>query len=172
MPERAEPQLREAVAADLPAINAIYNEEVLHGTATWDVEPWSDQRREAWFAEQEASIPVLVAEADGAVIGFAYLSTYRPKVGYRFTRENTVYVDPAHQGRGVGQALLAALIEQARRAGIHAVVAVIEAENATSIRLHERLGFTLVGTARQVGHKFGRWLDSVYMQLLLDDGDG
>ncbi len=159
--------VRHAAASDLGAINRIYNHELLHGTATWDEEPWSIEQRREWFEQHDQSTPVLVAELDGGVVGFAYLSLYRPKVGYRFTRENTVYVEEGHQGRGVGRRLLEALLEEARRGGVHAVIAVIEAENAVSIRLHERLGFELIGTEREVGFKFGRWLDSVYMELLL-----
>ena len=165
--------VRHTVASDLDAINDIYNHEVRHGTATWDEEPWSIEQRRAWFEQHDQSTPVLVAELDGGVVGFAYLSLYRPKVGYRFTRENTVYVEPGHRGRGVGRRLLEALHEEARRAGVHAVIAVIEAENATSIRLHERLGFELIGTEREVGFKFGRWLDSIHMELLLSGpGEG
>ncbi len=165
--------VRHTVASDLDAINDIYNHEVRHGTATWDEEPWSIEQRRAWFEQHDQSTPVLVAELDGGVVGFAYLSLYRPKVGYRFTRENTVYVEPGHRGRGVGRRLLEALHEEARRAGVHAVIAVIEAENAISIRLHERLGFELIGTEREVGFKFGRWLDSIHMELLLSGpGEG
>jgi phosphinothricin acetyltransferase len=163
--------VRHAAASDLDAINRIYNQEVLHGTATWDEEPWSIEQRRAWFEQHDQSTPVLVAELDGGVVGFAHLSLYRPKVGYRFTRENTVYVEPGRRGRGVGRRLLEALLGEARHLGVHAVIAVIEAENAVSIRLHERLGFELIGTEREVGFKFGRWLDSVYMELLLGGGD-
>ena len=165
--------VRHAAAGDLDAINDIYNHEVLHGTATWDEEPWSIEQRRAWFEQHDQSTPVLVAELDGGVVGFAYLSLYRPRVGYRFTRENTVYVEAGYRGRGVGRRLLEALLEEARRSSVHAVIAVIEAENAVSIRLHERLGFELIGTEREVGFKFGRWLDSVHMELLLSGpGEG
>ena len=163
--------VRHAVASDLDAINRIYNHEVLHGTATWDEDPWSVEQRRAWFEQHDQSTPVLIAEVAGSVVGFAYLSHYRPKAGYRFTRENTVYVEEGYRGRGVGRRLLEALLDEARRDGVHAVIAVIEAENAVSIRLHERLGFELIGTGREVGFKFGRWLDSVYMELLLGSGD-
>ena len=161
--------IRPAVEADLEALNRIFNNEVLRGTATWDEEPWSIERRRAWLAEHDDSTPVLVAEADGLVAGFAYLSYYRRQSGYRFTRENTVYVDPPHHRRGIGRRLLAALIAEARRAGMHAIIAMIEAENEASIALHRELGFEAIGRLREVGFKFGRWLDDVEMLLLLDD---
>ena len=163
--------IRPATAADLAAINRIYNDEVLHGTATWDEQPWSAEQRRAWLEDRDASTPVLVAEAGGEVAGFGYLSQYRPKVGYRFTREDTVYVDPRFHRRGIGGELLVALIEAARRSDVHALIAVIEATNIASVALHERYRFELIGTEREVGFKFGRWLDSVYMELLLGDGE-
>ena len=159
--------LRPATRADREAINAIYNREVLEGVATWDEEPWTPEARLAWFEAREPSFPALVADVEGSVAGYAYLSLYRPRSGYRFTRENTLYIEPAHQGRGIGRLLLGALIEQARAGGIHSVIAVIEAQNAASIALHERFGYTIAGTKHEAGFKFGRWLDVVEMELLL-----
>jgi phosphinothricin acetyltransferase len=163
-------QIRAAAAADLPAINAIYNEEILTGVATWDYEPWTLAAREQWFAERDPTEPVLVAEADRSIAGFGYLSWYRTKAGYQYTRENTVYIDPAHQRRGLGARLLEALIEQARARRIRALIAQIETSNEASIVLHERYGFVRLGIERQVGYKFGRWLDAQPMQLLLPEG--
>lgn len=172
MPEPVAPRIRPASAADLPEINRIYNHEVEHGVATWDLEPWPHARRERWFRERDASTPVLVAEApDGGparLAGFAYLSLHDPKAGYRFTREDTLYVDPAWQRRGIGRALLATLLDEARRLGLHVIIAGIEAENAASIALHRRFGFEVVGRERETGHKFGRWLSKVEMLLILD----
>lgn len=161
--------IRPAVRADLPGIHAIYNDAILNTTATWDEEPWPFERREAWWAEHEAdpTTPVLVADANGTVAGFSCLSWYRPKRGYRFTREDTIYVHPDWQGRGLGRALLSALIERARELGLHVLLAVIEATNEPSIRLHASLGFEVVGTERETGFKFGRWLDATTMQLTL-----
>ena len=160
--------IRPATAADLDAINAVYNHEVLHGTATWDETPWTVQARLDWFAERtRLGDPVLVAEREGRVVGFGYLSPYRARTGWRFTAEDTLYLAPSAQRQGVGAALLGALVEAARARGLHALVAVIEAGNAGSIALHARFGFVEAGRKREVGFKFSRWLDLVEMELLL-----
>ena len=152
---------------DLPAIHRIYNHEILTGTATWDEEPWTMEHRRAWFAEHDASTPVLVAECDGVVAGFAYLSKMSQKSGWRFTRENTIYIDEAFRGRGIGKVLLTALLDEARRIGMHLVVAAISSENAVSIELHRGLGYSMVGTMNEAGLKFGRWLGATYMQRII-----
>ena len=162
-------EVRPATEADLEAINAIYNHEVLHGTATWDLELWSLAQRREWFAEHDDSTPVVVAEVGGQVVGFAYLSWYRSKAGYRFTREDTLYVAPAYQGRSIGAQLLGRLIEEARRLTMRALIAVIDSGNGVSIALHARFGFVQTGHHPQIGRKFDRWLDSVTMVLLLED---
>ena len=132
--------VRPATGADLEAINRIHGPEVLHGTATWDTEPWTlDQRRE-WFSHHDAMNPVLVAEHQGEVVGFAYVTLVSQKTGWRFTREDTVYIHPAMHRRGLGRALLAPIVESARANGIRSVLAVIEASNTASIALHQRLG--------------------------------
>jgi phosphinothricin acetyltransferase len=169
MSEQA-PRIRAATTADLEAINRLYNREIAEGTATWDYEPWTVEARARWFADHDPDEPVLVVEVDGAFAGFGYLSWYRTKAGYQYTREDTLYIDPAHQRLGLGALLLEALIDQARSRGIRAVIAQIEASNAASIALHERFGFVRVGTEREVGYKFGRWLDATAMQLHLPDG--
>ncbi|MDA0269464.1 MAG: GNAT family N-acetyltransferase [Chloroflexi bacterium] len=160
--------VRRAEERDLEAINAIYNREIREGIATWDLDEWTLEARQAWFREHDDRSPVFVAEVDGRVAGFAYLSRYRGKPGYRWTREDTVYIAPEAQGRGIGRALLGTLVEAARALGIRAVVAWIEAENAGSIALHERFGFVLTGSEHDTGRKFGRWLSDVEMQLTLD----
>ncbi len=160
--------IRVASAGDLPAIHRIYNDEIATGTATWDEQPWSFEQREAWFAEHDDATPVLVAEVDGELVGFAYLSWYNPKSGYRFTREDTVYVDARYQRRGIGRARLGGLIEQARRIGVHAILGKIEARNEASIALHREFGFEIVGRERATGFKFGRWLDNVVVELLIE----
>lgn len=160
--------VRPATAADLAAINGIYNHEVLHGVATWDEQPWTAQARLDWFTErQRLADPVLVAERGGEVVGFGYLSPYRARTGWRFTAEDTLYLAPDAQRQGIGTTLLGALVEAAQARGLHALVAVIEAGNAGSIALHARFGFVEVGRKRQVGYKFSRWLDLVEMERLL-----
>lgn len=160
--------IREAQPADLDAINAIYNREVVEGVATWDEQPWSADARAAWFAERtRLGDAVLVAERGDAVVGFGYLAPYRARSGWRFTHEDTLYIAPEAQRSGAGTAVLDALIRAARARELHALIAVIEAGNVGSIALHERFGFNAVGTKREVGFKFERWLDLVEMQLLL-----
>lgn len=168
LPDSANVRIRAATSDDLPAIHRLYNDEIMGGVATWDIEPWPWERRVAWFAEHDDDTPVLVAEQDGQVVGFTYLSHYRPKPGYRFTRENTIFVDPRWHRAGIGRLLLGALIEEARRLGIHTLVAWIESENVASIELHRSLGYEVVGRERETGYKFDRWLSSVEVQLLLD----
>jgi len=117
-------------------------------------------------------MPVFVAEVDGEVAGMSYLSIYRPRIGYRHTRENTVYVDQAFHRRGIGSLLLGRVIEAAAELNMRVLMAVIEASNEASIELHARLGYQRVGTAHRIGFKFGRWLDSTYMEYTfpaLDD---
>ncbi len=161
---------RHAVEADLEAIQRIYNDAILTTTATWDEEPWSWERRVAWWeAHNNPMEPILVAECDGSVVGFAYLTRYSPKSGWRFTREDTIYIDADWRGRGVGRHLLGALIAEARRIGIHLVVASITTENEASLWLHKAFGFEDVGDFREAGFKFGRRLDTSFLQLVLDD---
>jgi phosphinothricin acetyltransferase len=170
MKKRVVVKIRRAREDDLPAIQRIYNDEILTGTATWDEAPWTMERRDAWFAGHDDLAPVLIAEAaNGDVAGFAYLSRMSDKSGWRFTREDTIYLDPAYRSRGVGRVLLEALIEEARRIGLRLIVASITSENAASIALHRGCGFETVGTFRNAGFKFGRWMDTTDMQLDLGD---
>jgi phosphinothricin acetyltransferase len=162
--------IRRAHEGDLPAILRIYNDEILAGTATWDEAPWTMARRREWFAGHDDLTPVLVAEAaNGDVAGFAYLSRMSDKAGWRFTREDTIYIAPAYRGRGVGRVLLEALLAEARRIGLRLIVASITSDNAASIALHRGCGFETVGTFRNAGFKFGRWMDTTYMQIDLGD---
>ena len=162
-------QTRPATRDDLPAILDIYNDAVLNTTASYDYEPRDMEHRVAWFEEHERQrLPVFVAVDDaGRVLGWSSLSRYHDRRGYQFTVENSVYVAAAERGRGVGGLLLAPLVESARGLGLHAIIAGIDAENAASRRLHARFGFVEVGRFPQVGFKFGRWLDVIYMQRLL-----
>ena len=170
MTDPLEVTVRDARADDLPAIQRIYNREILEGVATWDDWPWSNEQRRAWFEQQRDEV-VLVAVGPHSVAGFAYTSPYRGKFGYRFTREVTFYVDPAFQRRGVGRLLLAALIERARARNLHALVAWIEAGNEASRALVRSFGFEEVGREREAGYKHGRWLDGIDAQLLLQSAE-
>lgn len=162
------PLIRRAVEADLEAINRIYNREVREGIATWELDEWPAAQRAAWFAARTEEEPVFVAEVEGVLVGFAYLTKYRGRRGYRFTRENTVFVDEPHQRRGLGRALLRRVIEEARAMGLRSLLAFIDVENVGSIELHRALGYTQVGAEHETGHKFGTWRSSVELQLLLE----
>ncbi|PYB76996.1 GNAT family N-acetyltransferase [Rhizobium wuzhouense] len=161
--------LRDATPADLPAIREIYNHAVEHTTAIWnDVLIDLDNRR-VWLELRRAKgFPVLVAEIDGIIAGYASYGDWRAFDGYRHTVEHSVYVEKDHQGRGLGKALMASLIERARAGNVHVMIAAIEAGNTGSIALHTSLGFRVVGTHHEVGQKFGRWLDLTMMELKLD----
>lgn len=161
--------VRRARREDCEGILAIYNHAVLHTTASYDYEPRTlGHRVEWWEAHERDGYAVLVAEhpAEG-VVGWAALNRFHDRVGYRFTAENSVYVAAGWRGRGVGGRLLGPLVVAAREQGLRAVLAVIDAENEASLRLHARHGFERVGLFRQVGFKFGRWLDVAYMERLL-----
>jgi L-amino acid N-acyltransferase YncA len=164
------PSIRLATEADLPAINAIYNREIREGVATWDLDEWPAEARLAWFRDHSGpGTVVLVADLpETPVAGFGYLSLYKTRLGFRFTREDTVYVRPECHRRGLGRALLSALLEEARRLEVHAVIARIDATNEASIALHRALGFAITGEERETGHKFGAWRSLVQMQVLLD----
>lgn len=163
--------IRNAVERDLDAINAIYNEEIVTGTATLDEDPWTLEKRQTWFAElRDGGMPVLVAEIAGEVGGFAYLTSYRPKSGYRHTREDTIYLAKRVRGKGLGTPLLAGLVQRAQTSGVHLLVAVITADNEVSINLHRKLGFEHAGLKREAGYKFGRWHDVVEMVRRLEEG--
>jgi len=159
--------IREALRADCRAISDIYNHYVVNETCTWALAPETLDERLAWFDHHGPRHPVFVAEDGGAVIGWASLSVYNPRGGYDRTVENSVYVDHRWRRRGVGGTMLARLIEAARQLGHHTIVAGISAEQAASVALHARHGFVEIGRLREAGFKHGRWLDVMYMQLLL-----
>jgi L-amino acid N-acyltransferase YncA len=153
----------------LEAIRAIYNHEILHTTALYEYEPRSVETLAAWWAgKEQAGLPVLGIEGEpGVLAGFATWGPFRPFPAYCHTIEHSVYVEARFRGRGVGRALLAALVEEAHRRELHMMVGVIDATNAASIALHRRLGFTHGGTLREAGFKFGRWLDVEFWQRIL-----
>jgi L-amino acid N-acyltransferase len=160
-------KIRLAEPADAEALRAIRNDVIEHSTAMWTTHLLSPADGQAWLEDNLFRRSAYVAEADGEVIGFANWSPWRPKDGYRYTVEDSVYLVAGHQGRGLGAELLRTLIGGAGDAGAHVMMASIEATNTPSVVLHERLGFEIVGTAREVGHKFGRWLDLTIMRLAL-----
>ena len=163
--------IRDGLAADLRGIQAIYAREVLHGSASFEeIPPSIEDMRARMNDVQGQGFPYLVAVVDGALAGFAYANRYRFRPAYRYTLENAIYVDPSHRRCGVGYALLGALID--RCTDVRQLVSVIgDSANEASIRLHQSLGFSHVGTLNSVGFKHGRWLDSVLMQRPLNGGD-
>src|SRR4051794_8691159 len=159
--------IRRVELADAEAIVGIYNPEVLTSTVTFDLVPRTIEEQRAWIADHSGSYPALVGlDEEQQVIGFASLSPYRPRPAYATTVESSVYVQPDRQGAGVGRALMEALVDAAVAHGFHSMVARIVGGHAASIALHEKVGFTIVGTESEVGRKFGRWLDVVVMQRM------
>ena len=158
--------IRPATPADLPGILEIYNDAVLHTTATYDYEPRTLEHRAAWFEERtREGYPVFVAvEGVGRVAGWSALNPFHARFGYRFTAENSIYVAADRRGQGVGKLLLPPLIEGARVKQLHAIIAAIDAANEASLRLHAAFGFEKVGHFKETGFKFGRWLDVVYLE--------
>jgi phosphinothricin acetyltransferase len=159
--------LRPATAADAAATAAIYNAEVTGSRVTFDLVTRTVEEQAEWLDARSGALEVVVAEIDGAIAGFASLSAYRERAGYRTTVEDSVYVHADHRGAGVGRALLDEIVDVARERGFHSVIARIVADHTASIRLHAAVGFQHVGVEREVGRKFGRWLDVAVMQLLL-----
>jgi L-amino acid N-acyltransferase YncA len=159
--------VRIATAADLPAINDIYNHYVFHSTCTYQETPEPIESRRAWFAKHDAAHPVTVAELNGQIVGWGSLSPYHARSAYRFTVENSVYIHHEFQRRGIGSVILSDLIDRSRAAGHHAIIAGIDADQAGSLAIHAKFGFQTVGRLQQVGFKFGRWLDVIYLELLL-----
>jgi L-amino acid N-acyltransferase len=162
--------IRPATLDDLPGITAIYNDVLATSTAIYSEMASTLEVRRAWLeARWEQGYPVLVAVEGGDVLGFSSFGDFRSWPGYRYTVEHTVHVHAARRRAGIGSALVSALLPPARALGKHAILGAIDADNAPSIRVHERLGFARVAHLPEVGRKFGRWLDLVLMQRLLDD---
>jgi L-amino acid N-acyltransferase YncA len=164
--------IRPALAPDLTSITRIYAEAVCHGTASFEIEPPDEAEMVRRFESLAAGgYPYVVADQDGAIAGYAYAGPYRARPAYRWTVEDSVYVDTATHRRGLGRALLARLIADSEAKGFRQMVAVIgDTANVSSVELHRALGFRMVGTFDNVGFKFGRWLDSVLMQRPLGTG--
>ncbi|MDQ8027750.1 MAG: N-acetyltransferase family protein [Brevundimonas sp.] len=167
------PLLRDTTAADLPAITAIYADEVLHGTATFELDPPDAAEMGARLGSvRTLDLPWLTAEVDGVVVGYAYLAPFRLRPAYRYCVELSVYLAPEARGRGIGRALMEALIQRARAMGLRHLIGVIgDSANDGSIALHKATGFREAGVWRETGWKFDRWIDVVLMQLdLTPDG--
>ena len=159
--------IRPATAADIPAITSIYAHAVLRGTATFELDPPDEaemtRRMKSLF---DGNFPYIVAENGGALAGYAYAGPYRARPAYRFTVEDSIYVDPGTHRRGFGRALLTRLIEEAEQRGFRQMIAVIgDSDQAASIGVHKACGFTPAGNLRSIGWKFGKWLDTPLMQL-------
>jgi len=164
--------IRPSAASDMPAVTAIYAEAVLHGSATFELEPPDEaemaRRRDDVLAK---GLPWLVAEQGGRILGYAYAAPFRPRPAYRFCLEDSIYLDPASHGQGVGRLLLAELLAQCEARGARQMLAVIgDSANAASIGVHRACGFDHGGVLHAAGWKFGRWIDVVLMQRSLGEG--
>jgi phosphinothricin acetyltransferase len=157
--------IRLARVEDLPAINDIYNYYVRCSTCTYQETPDSLESRQAWFSEHGSRYPVTVAQIGNTVVGWGALSPFRPRSGYRFTVENSVYVHQDYQRQGIGGAILEDLIARAGVLGYRTIIAGIDASQKASLAIHAKYGFVERGQLREVAYKFDRWLDVVYMQL-------
>lgn len=165
--------IRPAATADFSAITRIYGHHVLHGLASFEIDPPSlDEMQSRWSALVDRELPYLVAEYDGHVAGYIYATPYRHRRAYRHSVENSVYIDPDMTGRGIGRALLVELIAACEALGLRQMIAIIgDSGNAASIGLHTALGFEETGILRGVGFKSGRWVDTVIMQRTLGEGE-
>ncbi len=162
--------IRNATEADIPSISAIYNDAVIKTTATYDYETEPLERRQAWFRDHlELKLPMIVAVSDShGVVGWSSLSPFHKRPGFRFTVENSIYIAEPHRGKGIGKKLLAPLITAGESLGLHSIIAAIDATNEASVWLHQQFGFKEVGRFPQVGFKFNRWLDLVYLLRRLE----
>lgn len=160
--------IRRATEADLPAILAIYNDAILHTTAVYDYTPHTLAMRQSWLAAKQADgLPVFVADDAGAVVGFSSLGPFRAWAAYKYTVENSIYIAPDRRGQGIGKLLLPPLIAAATAMDMHAIIAGVDAQNIASYKLHRAFGFEEVAHFREVGYKFGRWLDLKFLELIL-----
>ena len=164
-------RIRPARREDCPGILEIYNDAVLTTTATYDYEPRTLEHRQNWFDDHKRTgLPIFVAlNQQDRLVGWSALNRYHDRKGYQFTSENSIYIAADHRGQGIGKLLLEPLIESARKLGLRVIIAAIDGENEASVRLHARYGFEHVGRFKHVGYKFDRWLDVVYMELLLPE---
>ena len=164
-----ETTIRKAGTNDLERINEIYNYYVLESTCTYQTEPEPIESRKEWFNNHNEKHPVIVVENNGRILGWGAISRFKERKAYEHTGEISVYVDKEWLHRGLGKVLLTHLIEQAGSVGLHSLMAVISADQIPSIRLHEKYGFKTVAHLKEVGFKFGEWLDVVYMQYMVKE---
>jgi L-amino acid N-acyltransferase YncA len=158
--------IRDARHDDLKEITEIYNEAILETVATFDTEPTAIEEQEKWFTQHGLRNPIVVADQDGLVIGWASLSKWSDRCAYADAAEVSLYVMKSHQGKGIGRRLLEAILDAGKRAGLHTVIARIAEGNEVSVHLHEALGFKHIGIMAEVGYKFGRRLDVHLMQKI------
>ena len=160
--------IRNAEEKDLPAILAIYNDVIVNTTAVYDYEPHTPAMRLAWFnVKKEQGFPVFVAVENGKVLGLSSIGPFRAWAAYQFSVENSIYVAADARGKGIGKMLMPPIIDAARQLGMHTMLAGIDASNEASIQLHKDFGFEEVAHFKQVGWKFGRWLDLKFLQLII-----
>lgn len=161
-------QIRKAVEKDLEEMLAIYNDIILNTTAVYDYKPHTMEMRQQWFrTKQEQGFPVFVAEENGKVVGFSSIGPFRAWAAYKYSVENSIYVAADQRGKGIGKLLMPPLIQAAEQLNMHTILAGIDAGNDASIQLHQKFGFEEVAHFKQVGFKFGRWLDLKFLQLVL-----
>ena len=161
-------QIRLAKQKDAKAIQEIYNHEVRNSTATFDLVERTTQQQEEWLDERSGAFSVLVAEMGSKILGFASLSPYKARAAYRTTVEDSIYINEEFRNQGIAGELLSHLLEVAESSGFHAVIARIGGANEASIYLHQRFGFEIVGTEKEIGRKFGKWQDVVIMQTIIN----
>jgi phosphinothricin acetyltransferase len=158
--------IRRAAFEDLEQITGIYNDAIKKTTATFDIEPKTLEEQEIWFAEHDASHPILIVDEDGLIIAWASLSQWSDRLAYCDTAEISLYVKEEHRGKGIGKQLMRAIIQEGKTAGLHTVIARIAGSNKISVDLCKSFGFQYIGTMREVGKKFGQLLDVHLMQLI------
>jgi phosphinothricin acetyltransferase len=161
-------QIRKAVEKDLEEMLAIYNDIIINTTAVYDYKPHTMEMRRQWFTtKEEQGFPVFVAEENGKVVGFSSIGPFRAWAAYKYSVENSIYVAADQRGKGIGKLLMTPLIQAAEQLNMHTILAGIDATNDASIMLHKKFGFEEVARFKQVGYKFGRWLDLTFLQLVL-----
>lgn len=161
--------IRPMTLQDIEKVLEIFNDAIINTTAAYHTEPQTLEEKIQWFNDkQEANDPMFVYEENGEVIGFVTYSRFRPYEGYKYSMEHSIYVDNNHHGKGIGKQLLQKIIEEAKNRGVKTLIAVIDSKNIGSIKMHEKFGFYFAGKLKNVGFKFGKWLDIVYYQLDLN----